>query len=143
MIQEWEKALQEAGINNQIKLGTKHKGVKINSLAFADDFAAFAKYINSAITQINLLGKIAKKAGLQISTSKTEYMTNISGAPKSLKTEFGEINKVSKFKYLGEIIETNELSKEANYARTRKLEIAYQLSKDIYNKKINLHQRKN
>ena len=62
-------------------------------------------------------------------------MTNIKEAPPKLHTKYGDVTRVDKFKYLGEIIMRNGLDKEALRERTRKLEIAYQTSRTIYNKK--------
>lgn len=62
-------------------------------------------------------------------------MTNIKEAPPKLRTKYGDINRVEKFKYLGEVIMRNGLDKEAIAERIHKLEIAYQTSRMIYNKK--------
>uniref|UniRef100_A0A8D8ZXX3 Reverse transcriptase domain-containing protein n=1 Tax=Cacopsylla melanoneura TaxID=428564 RepID=A0A8D8ZXX3_9HEMI len=104
----------------------------VNCLAFADDLAILSKGIETAKEQINILKTTAEKTGLLISFEKTEYMTNIKDAPHYLHTNHGEIKKVDKFKYLGEIIQKNGLEKEANKARTRKMEFAYQSTKNMY-----------
>lgn len=45
------------------------------------------------------------------------------------------MNKVQKFKYLDEVFQKNGLYKEANGGNMWKMEIVYQLSKNIYNTK--------
>jgi hypothetical protein len=62
-------------------------------------------------------------------------MTSAKQAPRSMNTKYGIIKRVAKFKYLGEIIQPNALDKEGNRARCRKMETAFQLTKNMYNKK--------
>ncbi|KAI5692447.1 hypothetical protein M8J77_000906 [Diaphorina citri] len=52
-----------------------------------------------------------------------------------MKTKYGTINRVEKFKYLGEIIQANASDKEANIKRSAKMETAFQLTRNFYNKK--------
>lgn len=118
-----------------IILGRKNKGVEINCLAFADDFAIFSESLTNAAIQINLLEEIANKTGMRISVEKTKFITNIKNAPKFLTTDIGQIEKVKKFKYLGEIIQENGLEKSAVEDRIRKIERAYGITKNYYNKK--------
>ena len=134
IIRTWQKKLLEAHYS-PLKMGTKSKGVVVDCLAFADDIAILSNDIETARMQIDLLKEIAEQTGLQISFEKTEVMTNIKDAPAKLQTKYGQINRVEKFKYLGEIIMQNGLDKEALKERVRKLEIAYQTSRSIYNKK--------
>lgn len=91
-------------------------------MAFADYLAGLAKHIQSATTKINLLKETAEKAGLQISFEKTEYITNVKSAPKQLRTDYSKINKVEKFKYLGEIVKFSRSEREPNQMRIRKLD---------------------
>lgn len=113
----------------------KGDNLKIDCLAFADDLAIIAESIEDAAKQINILQETATKAGLHISFEKTEYMTDWKETPKYMETKFGRIKKATKFKYLGEIVQPNALDKEANLARARKMEAAFQLTKNLYNKK--------
>ncbi|XP_046817452.1 uncharacterized protein LOC124423597 [Vespa crabro] len=83
------------------------------------------KQPKSATTQINLLEEIANKAGLKISVEKTKFITNIKNAQKFLTTDIGPVEKVKKFKYLGEISQENGLEKSAVEERVRKMERAY------------------
>ena len=91
--------------------------------------------IKSATTKINLFKETAEKAGLQISFEKTEYITNMKNALKQLRTDYGKINKVEKFKYLGKIVQFCRAEREPNQMRIRKLETALQLTRNLYNKK--------
>ncbi|KAJ8882277.1 hypothetical protein PR048_018765 [Dryococelus australis] len=76
----------------------------------------------------------AAKAGLQISFEKTHFITSIKSATKKLVVNQGKIRQVEKFKYLGKWIEPNICGKEAFVSRIKKLEMAYHLTKDVYNK---------
>lgn len=100
-----------------------------------DDLAVLAENVEDARRQINILKETAEKAELQISYEKTEYLTNRKDAPRQITTKYGKIKRVNKFKYLGELIQPNALDKEAVLARARKMELAFQLTKKIYNKK--------
>ncbi|KAL1451182.1 hypothetical protein WDU94_003467 [Cyamophila willieti] len=133
VIREWRKNNLKVGIKN-IKIG-RRKDLEIDCLAFADDLAILSEDINDAIKQINNLKEVAEKAGLEISFEKTEYITDVDQAPKQMKTKYGKINRVPRFNYLGEIIQPNGLDKEANKVRARKMETAFQLTRNIYNKK--------
>ncbi|KAI5720012.1 hypothetical protein M8J77_000651 [Diaphorina citri] len=134
VIREWRIRTKEEDIPT-VRIGVKKDNLDIDCLAFADDLAIFADDITSAIKQIEILKEIAEKTGLQISFEKTEFITTIKRAPKQMKTKYGVINKVEKFKYLGEIIQANAMDKEANHKRVNKMEVAFQLTKNFYNKK--------
>lgn len=134
IIREWRKKLDEKGIT-KIKIGRKKDNIDADCIAFADDLAILSENIDDAIEQINILKEVSEKAGLKISFEKTKYMTNVKNSPRSMITKYGRINKVNIFKYLGEFIQTNALDKTANRERTRKMELAFQLTRNIYNKK--------
>lgn len=134
VMREWRKRMEEEGIP-KIKIGRKKDNLEIDCLAFADDLAILAENAEDARRQINGLKEIAEMAGLQISYEKTEYMTNRKDAQRHITTKYGKIKRVNKFKYLGELILPNALDKEAILARARKMELAFQLTKNIYNKK--------
>lgn len=135
VIKEWESELKKEEIYKPIRMGTKNKGVKVTCLAFADDLAIFAEDVETAIRQIEILTETAQKVGLQISFEKTEYMSNQREAPKCLNTKYGKINRVHKFKYLGEIIQPNGLEGEANNQRCQKMKRAFWMTGNLYNKK--------
>jgi len=119
----------------KVKIGRKKDNLEIDCLAFADDLAILAENMEDAKRQLNILKETAEKAGLQISYEKTEYMTNRKDASKHITTKYGKIKGVNKFKYLGELIQPNALDKGAILTRARKMEVAFQLTKNIYNKK--------
>ncbi|KAL1460740.1 hypothetical protein WDU94_012692 [Cyamophila willieti] len=133
VIRKWREKNVKCGIK-KIKIG-RNKDLEVDCLAFADDLAIFSEDVTDAIKLINNLKESAEKAGLQISFEKTEYITDMDGAPREMKTKYGVIKKVTKFKYLGEIITPNGLDKEANQVRMRKMETAFQLTRNTYNKK--------
>ncbi|XP_035731235.1 uncharacterized protein LOC118445651 [Vespa mandarinia] len=113
-----DKTIREFGVKN-----------KLANLILLDN-------LKSATTQINLLEEIANKAGLKISVEKTKFITNIKNAPKFLTTDIGLVEKVKKFKYLGEIIQENGLEKSAVEEKLPKMEIAYGITKNFYNKRL-------
>ena len=55
--------------------------------------------------------------------------------PRELDVEQGKIRRTEKFKYLGEWIEPNISEKAALASRINKMEVAYQLTKGVYNKR--------
>lgn len=135
VIKEWIKELKEKEIFDPIRLGSKNLGVEVICLAFADDLAILAKNVETAQQQVEILKESAAKVGLQISFDKTQYISNQKIAPKSIVTKYGKINRVHKFKYLGEIILANGLEREANEWRNHKLKRAFWMTGNVYNKK--------
>lgn len=135
VIREWRVALKENKIMDRIRLGYKRNNLTIDCLAFADDLGLFADSIEIATKQFELLKEIAEKVGLQISFTKTMFISNIKTAPKKMKTKYGDIQKTDKFKYLGELIEQNVSEKEAIKSRVHKMKLAYHMTRDVYNKK--------
>ncbi|KAI5746185.1 hypothetical protein M8J77_000906 [Diaphorina citri] len=134
VIREWRIISKEVGIQT-VRIGVKKDDLEIDCLAFADDLAIFAENIGDAKKQIDILKEVAEKTGLQISFEKTEFISSNTKAPKEMKTKYGTINRVEKFKYLGEIIQANASDKEANIKRSAKMETAFQLTRNFYNKK--------
>lgn len=61
---------------------------------------------------------MAEKFGLLFSFEKTEYMLNQKDAPEKIITKYGDIERVHEFKYLGEVIQSNGLEKEAHKQRS-------------------------
>lgn len=116
-------------------MGCKKTNLKINSIAFADDMALFAETMEEAREQILELKKQAAKIGLKISFEKTKIMTNNNYPNKYLKIQEQKIEIVKEFKYLGEWISWNADESKAMESRKNKLELAFQLTKETYNKK--------
>lgn len=133
VIQEWRKQKTEMNVNQSIKLGRTK--IEIDCLAFADDLAILTRDIHTAQKQIEILKEVAERVRLQISFDKTKYMTCIKQAPKVLKTKYGNIKRVCRFKYLGEIIQESGLEKSANEMWCQKMAAAFRLTQNTYNKK--------
>lgn len=115
MIREWRKAMNEENITGKIRLGYKKNNLPIDCLAFADDLAIVAESMEMAKRQIELLKEQTDKAGLQISFEKNKFWTNIAAASNKIKTEFGPVKRVNKFKYLGELIDQKGQEKKQLY----------------------------
>lgn len=130
VVREWD-----AKTRGGIRLGTKNKGITIKCLAFADDLALLAETWGEAKEQIAELQEQAGKIGLKISFDKTKIMTNIVDSPTRFKVGTQKIEVVRSFKYLGEWIEWNNLEGKAMEARRTKMELAFQKTKNTYNKK--------
>lgn len=106
----------------------------ISCLAFADDLAILATNEQQAISQIETLKKCSEKFGLQISFSKTKVICNHCDL-QNLDTKFGTIEKVSEFRYLGEIIVPTGKEQKALEVRIQKMKRALGRTQNIYNKK--------
>lgn len=127
--------MSNEGVQSGVRLGHTNKKLVVDCLAFADDLAIFADTVDTAKKQINQLQAQATKAGLHISFEKTQFITNIKEAPRQLEVNGGRIKHVEKFKYLGEWIEPNLSEREAFTSRLNKIETAYHLTKNVYNKR--------
>ena len=133
VVQEWRQQKVACRVDQPIKLGRGK--LEIDCLAFADDLAILTHDVPTAQKQIEILQETAQRVGLQISFEKTEYITCNKEAPSYMKTKFGKIRRVPHFKYLGEIIQENGIETKANENRCQKLEIAYRLTQNMYNKR--------
>ena len=132
VIREWQK--ETKGIN----IGRLRKDkIHLDCLAFADDLAILSNNRQEAIQSIEKLHEIAAKCGLQISFEKTQFMEGTKSRfdNQPLITKYGTISQVDKFKYLGEIIQPAGINQEANRERTGKLQRAYKITWNRYNKK--------
>ena len=134
VIKEWEKTLREQGHWKPIRLGRPKDNIEVSCLAFADDLAILADNETTAIKQIEILNECAKQVGLQISFQKTDFFCSKLDISK-LNTKYGKINRVSHFKYLGEILEPTGGEKISQKMRVIKMRRAYHKIHDIYNKK--------
>lgn len=108
----------------KVRLGYAKENLNIDCIAFVKNLAILTADIKSAEELFNILMKTAQKTGLRISIDKTKNMTDIRYSPNYLITNFGRIRKKGKLKYLGDIIQSNELDREANKARINKLQKA-------------------
>lgn len=127
--------MKNRNIWRPVMLGKRQDNINVTCLAFADDLAILSGDEQTAIHQIEVLKECAEKVGLQISFSKTEFMTTKHIKIQKLVTKYGTINKVNYFKYLGEIIEPTGTEKLAQKARELKMRKAYGKIANIYNKK--------
>lgn len=69
----WKKAIKEEGMGG-ICLGPKRRGLKMNRLAFSNNFLLLAEGKEEARKLFENLHKIAEKTGLNISYGKTKYI---------------------------------------------------------------------
>lgn len=130
IISEWEKHVQGIQIGKE-----KGNRVTVKCLAFADDLAILTNNKNEALLALNKLHEIARKTGLEISYEKTQYMDTKATGRLSLRTQYGNISQVTHFKYLGETIQPTGLNTISNAERILKLQKAYKLTWNHYNKR--------
>lgn len=130
IIRTWEKEVK--GIQIGIK---KENRFHVKCLAFADDLAILTNNRKEATHAIEKLHEIAQKTGLQISYDKTQYIERVPQNKLPIVTTHGKIIQVSHFRYLGEIIQPSGINLRANEERIRKLQKAYKLTWNYYNKK--------
>lgn len=122
-MKEWEKT------QKGVLLGK----VRVKCLAFADDLAIITVRETETIRAIEELHEIAAKTGLQISYEKTQFMSTQKYS--SLHTKYGTIHRTENFKYLGETLQITGRNSVSNEERRTKLEKAYKLTWNHYNKK--------
>jgi len=132
VMREWQQTLKDQKHWKPLKISRKK--IEVSCLAFADDLAILAETKQQAIIQIENLKECAAKIGLQISFPKTKVMSNLCDL-QSLKTKFGTIEKVSEFRYLGEILEPSGKEGRAQEARMQKMKRAFGRTQNVYNKK--------
>jgi len=135
VIREWRLQLKSLGLPLGVRLGAACKNLTIDCLAFADDLALLSHDPITAATQIQTLQECASKFGLQISYSKTQFISSSKTAPDALSTSYGQVRRTNHFKYLGEWVSPSVIETTALNARIQKLETAYHLTRDVYNKK--------
>lgn len=134
VVREWERELKEKNIEG-IHLGQGRGRFEVKCLAFADDIAIISKDRSDAKIMVETLHRTAAKTGLQVSYEKTEYIEHKNNREKYLQTQHGNIKRVEKFKYLGEWIQSNGLDNTTSKERSRKMELAYKLTQNRYNKR--------
>lgn len=130
IIREWERQVKGIQIGKQ-----KNNRVVVKCLAFADDIAILTNNREEARVALEKLHVTAAKAGLQISYEKTQFMDTKSADRLQLETLYGKISQVSHFKYLGETIQPTGLNTISNKERILKMQKAYNLTWNHYNKK--------
>jgi len=131
IIRVWEKQVKGIQIGKQ-----KDQRIIVKCLAFADDIAILTNNRKEAEFALEKLHEIALQAGLQISFVKTQYIDTKSSDKLPLKTKYGNIMQVNHFKYLGETIQPTGLNTISNKERIFKLQRAYKLTWNHYNKRV-------
>ena len=86
-------------------------GEKLTDLRFADDVALITSSVKDMETQLNNLNIESKKIGLKIHKGKTKYMTNFQ-SDEIITVENDTIEKVDRYKYLGQTVMLNEHTRE-------------------------------
>ena len=83
----------------------------VTDLRFADDVALITSSVKDMETQLNNLNIESKKIGLKIHKGKTKYMTNFQ-SDEIITVENDTIEKVDRYKYLGQTVMLNEHTRE-------------------------------
>lgn len=130
IVRTWENEIK--GIQLGIK---KEQRIRVKCLAFADDLAILSNNREEARLALEKLHEISQKTGLQISYEKTQYIENKPADNLPITTQYGKVAQVSDFRYLGEIIQPSGLNSRANQERISRLQKAYKLTWNHYNKK--------
>ncbi|PIK46657.1 endonuclease-reverse transcriptase [Apostichopus japonicus] len=95
--------LQERGLNVD--------GERLTDLRFADDVALITTSVKDMEVHLNNLNIESKKIGLKIHRGKTKYMTNYQ-SEETIMVEKEEIDKMDRYKYLGQTIMLGEHTRE-------------------------------
>ena len=132
LIREWTKTLKD---DSGLRIGYKKDKLTVHCLAFADDLTLLVSSVEEATHQLSSLNYIAAKVGLKIAINKTQFISNIRDAPKSIPLGDKAVRRTNSFKYLGEWITPNLNEDLAMNNRCTKLERAYHLSKNLYKSK--------
>lgn len=104
-------------------------------LAFADDLAILTNIREEAKLALEKLNEISAKTGLQISYETTQYMESKPADNLPITTQYGKVEQVAHFKYLGEIVQPSRPDSIANQERIFKFQKAYTLTWNHKNKK--------
>ena len=88
-------------------MGIEVEGEQWTDLRFADDVALCTRHKAILESHFNTLSNESMKIGLRIHKGKTKYMTNYD-CPGDIQIEGNTIEEVSEYKYLGQIVSTNE-----------------------------------
>ena len=102
--------LEEKGINKD--------GEKLFDLRFASDVALTTEDVEDMEHQLNTVNKESLKIGLKIHNGKTKFMTNIDTAD-NIQIGRTEIEKVTRYKYLGKTIAMENRTKQEASIRVK------------------------
>ena len=100
-------AIEEVFQKSNLQAGIEVEGEQLTDLRFADDVALCTRDKAILESRFNTLSNESKKIGLKIHKGKTKYMTNYD-SPGDIQIEENIIEEVSEYKYLGQIVSTNE-----------------------------------
>ncbi|EYC03920.1 hypothetical protein Y032_0091g2500 [Ancylostoma ceylanicum] len=84
----------------------------LTDLMFADDSAIFAETYTEATDIISSIAEVAESYGLRINGDKTKIMTT-DGSEAKVYLEGVQLEQVQEFKYLGSLLEENEVAATA------------------------------
>lgn len=102
-------------MEGETTIGIKVNGKPINNLRFADDTVLIAEGIEDLQQLLDRVVELSEERGLTLNTKKTQFMviTKSQQRQESLMIHGEQIKKVSKYKYLGTIInEDNDYTEE-------------------------------
>jgi hypothetical protein len=102
--------LEERGININ--------GEMLTDLRFADDVALTTTSVKDMDEQLNRLNRESKKVGLQMHKGKTKFMTNFT-TQETITIENHQIEKVDKYKYLGQTLKMDNTTEEEILTRIK------------------------
>ena len=111
-------AIEEIFKKAELSSGIEIDGETLTDLRFADDVALLTKTPQQMESQMNTLNNISKTVGLKMHKGKTKYMLNYPNQD-TVCIETEEIEKVEKYKYLGQTTYLRETTKEEIKCRIR------------------------
>ena len=128
--------MREATKRNQTGIDWKG-GTKLEDLDFADDLALISSNFEDLQAKTKETEEIRKKIGLKINTAKTKTLRNNLNDRRKVKVGESEIEEVSKFTYLGSVMDRYSGSDADLDARIVKSQTAFKnLSRIWSSKKI-------
>ena len=111
--------MEEVFKKAEISEGVNVDGESLSNLRFADDVALLNETKKKQMEKhLNNLNSESLKVGLKIHKGKTKYMTNHADS-EDILIDQQKIEKVTEFKYLGQITHLKDTTKEEIYARIR------------------------
>jgi hypothetical protein len=107
----------------------------LKKLLFADDIVSFATTREALQAQLEELHRVFSKFGMLINHKKTEFMVTGSRNLAPLEFPLGPVKNVRKFRYLGEVLNTEGTCLDAIERRTHLGDVAMRnMSTYIYSK---------
>ena len=122
-----EEIFKKADLQDQ---GINIDGEWLTDLRFADDVALTTRSVKDMEKQLNSLNIESKKVGLQMHKGKTKYMANYE-TQETISIENHQIEKVDKYKYLGQTVTMDNNNEEEILTRIKAGWRSYAMHKDI------------